>query len=102
MKRKSVPLCVLGGLVLVVAAVVWLCRDGAETIDRFETVSRPPKIHPDYADTVIPPNICPMNFVVDEPGEKYCVKISSKQGKAVEVFSRTPGVVIPVKPWQRP
>ncbi|HUW57334.1 MAG TPA: hypothetical protein VMZ92_11925 [Planctomycetota bacterium] len=99
-RRVSVyVLCVLGVLLVGVSAV-WLLRGDAETIDRFETVARPAKTHPDYADTVIPPNICPMNFVVDEPGEKYCVKLTSKQGKPVEVFSRSPGIVIPVKPWR--
>ena len=100
MKSRLVVGTVAGGLVLVLLSAVWLLRGDAETIDRFETVARPAKIHPDYADTVIPPNICPMNFVVDEPGEKYCVRITSKQGRPVEVFSRSPGIVIPVKPWR--
>ena len=46
---------------------------------------RQANIDPDYSGTVIPPNIAPLNFIVKEPGTRYYVKISSKEGKKIEI-----------------
>ena len=102
MNRKLVVAVLLCGLAALAALAVllWCLRDGAETIDKFETVGRPPRIHPDCADTVIPPNICPLNFVVKEPGGKHCVRISAERGKPIEVFSRSGEIAIPLGPWK--
>jgi len=37
-------------------------------IDEFNSVDRPAEIHPDYTDTVIPPNVAPLNFRIREKG----------------------------------
>jgi len=37
----------------------------------------PPTIRPDYSNSVIPPNIAPLNFTIADSGEKYAVVISS-------------------------
>ena len=42
---------------------------------------RLPRIRPDCAGIVIPPNIAPLNFVVDEPGVRYYVEIRSERGE---------------------
>ena len=68
-------------------------------IDQYSSIERPPKIHPDYCETVIPPNIAPMNFLVEESGSQYCVKIHSKKGRAIQIFSRSPKIMIPQKRW---
>lgn len=39
-----------------------------------------PAITPDYTGTVIPPNIAPMNFEVDIPGDEYVARVSGKEG----------------------
>ncbi|MCK4375219.1 MAG: PD40 domain-containing protein, partial [Candidatus Brocadiae bacterium] len=62
---------------------------------------RSPRIRPDYADTVIPSNIAPLNFCVEEPGTRYYVKISSARGEAIEVASAKPQIVIPLREWKR-
>ncbi len=60
-----------------------------------------PKIRPDYSATVIPPNIAPLNFVVQEPGTQYHVTIRSTSDKSIEVRSKGPGIVIPHRRWRR-
>ena len=36
----------------------------------------PPKIQPDYSNSVIPPNMAPLNFTIAESGEGFGVVIS--------------------------
>jgi len=62
-------------------------------------VDAQPRISPDYSGTVIPPNIAPLNFVVKEPGRRYCAEIRSARGEPIRVVSRSGGVVIPPRRW---
>lgn len=62
-------------------------------------VDRPPRIHPDYADAVIPPNLAPVNFLVRESGSRYLVRVRSQQGRPLDVTSRSGKIAIPEKPW---
>ncbi|NLF69268.1 MAG: cytochrome C biosynthesis protein [Candidatus Anammoximicrobium sp.] len=64
-------------------------------------LDRPPAIRPDYRDTVIPPNIAPLNFVVQEPGTECVVRIHAARGDAIELRTRNSQVVIPTGPWRR-
>jgi len=70
-----------------------------KNIDQYGSIDRPPKIHPNYCETVIPPNIAPLNFLVEESGSQYCVKIHSKKGRAIQIFSRSPKITIPQNRW---
>ena len=70
-------------------------------IEQWRSIDRLPGIRPDYCGTVLPPNIAPLNFRVLENGSHYFVKIYSKRGKAIEVFSRSPNINIPQKPWHK-
>ena len=70
-------------------------------IERYRSIARPPAIRPDYSNTVIPSNIAPLNFLIQEKAAQYCVKIHSKQGPPIEIFSRSPKIMIPAKPWRR-
>ncbi len=68
----------------------------AEYVD----VSRAPQIDPDYGGCTIPPNIAPLNFTVQEPGTRYCVRVSSAETEGFVVYSRTPGIVLPEREWR--
>ncbi len=61
---------------------------------------RPPKITPDYAGILLPPNIAPLNFAVNEPGVRFRVEISSTSGKALRIESRDGKIVIPGSSWR--
>ncbi len=63
-------------------------------------IDRSPLICPDYTNTAIPPNIAPLNFTVDEPGRRYYVRIYSDNGKDINIYSKKPQIVIPLKPWR--
>ena len=74
------------------------CRDKVSS--SVVEVPRLPKVAPDYVGIVIPPNIAPLNFVINEPGEKYQAKIYSVAGGTIEVISTSGEIVIPLRRWR--
>ncbi|MDZ7261586.1 MAG: hypothetical protein ONB05_05710 [candidate division KSB1 bacterium] len=64
-------------------------------------VARLPYIDPDYTNIVIPPNIAPLNFMIKEPGRGYYVNIYTTEGKNIEIFSRSPKIIIPQGRWKK-
>jgi hypothetical protein len=70
------------------------------TIKDYKEVSRPARIKPDYTNTVIPPNIAPMDFVVQEAGIEYQVRISSVHGDPIEINSPSGRMKIPLSGWK--
>jgi len=89
---------------LLIAAVLLNCaRQVNENliIKESNSVARQPVIDPDYASIVLPPNIAPTNFVIKEEGSDYYVQISSEKGKAIDIFSRSSLIRIPMKPWKK-
>ena len=102
MKKRAlywiVPLSILAVLGLCLA-VAW--PRAAVDFEAAVAVNRSARIRPDYRDTVLPPNIAPPNFLVDEPGTAYAVRIRAAQGEAIHVVSRTPRIAIPPSPWRR-
>lgn len=70
-------------------------------IEEFNSVDRPAGIHPDYTNTVIAPNIAPLNFLIREKGTKYFVRIYSEQGDGIDIYSRRPSIEIPIRRWRK-
>jgi len=58
------------------------------------------RINPDYTGITIPPNIAPLNFLVEEQGNGYLAKIYGEHGTGIELFSRSGEVVIPKGRWR--
>jgi hypothetical protein len=82
----------------ILSAVLTSC--GAPDVRNPLDAHRPPKIEPDYSDTVIPPNIAPLNFVIFEEARRYRVDVSGADGGSVVIRSKKPGVRIPLSPWR--
>ena len=59
-----------------------------------------PRIRPDYIGTVIPPNVAPLNFLVEEPGAEFRVRIHGTEGRDILISSRSPDIIIPLRPWR--
>lgn len=85
-------------LAVVTALFVGSCRD--EKPRSPAVVARYPRIKPDYAGIVIPPNIAPLNFVIDEPGDRYIARIHSASGEPIEIVGRTGEILIPQERWK--
>jgi len=84
---------------LITASLFCACHDKKVTITKFTTIDRPAKVQPDYAGCVIPPNIAPLNFVIQHDGSGYFVRIHSEKGSPIEIFSRKSTIMIPKQAW---
>jgi tetratricopeptide (TPR) repeat protein len=99
-KRRGLYL--VAGVGLAVAAVALLWPRGGDGPD-WKAVApgaHLPRVHPDIAGVTIPPNVAPLNFVVDEPGEAYAVRISGGSGDPVLWSDHSASVAIPPQPWR--
>ena len=94
-------LVVLGGAAALLGAPQCAPQAGRPPTTALASAGRAPRLRPDYADTVIPPNIAPLNFRVEEPGVRYYVRVHQGDGDAVEVMSHSPDIIIPPAPWSR-
>ncbi|MEN6425496.1 MAG: hypothetical protein ABFE13_09040 [Phycisphaerales bacterium] len=74
------------------------CRP--RTIEHYSEVAGEPNLSPDYAGTVIPANIAPLNFRILQDGRAYSVTIRSDAGQPIVVSSRTGQIRIPIRPWR--
>ncbi len=103
MNRPAIYAIISAGLVGA-AWIFWVfaAGPGGETeLESAESVSRPPRIMPDYRGTVIPPNIAPLNFLVEEPGTDYRVRIRGDRGETIDVTSANGTIEIPLRAWQQ-
>jgi len=98
MKKRNFIICI--GLFLIIGIGTALLFN-VEDMDQYTEIGRPPKIDPDYINTVIPPNIAPMNFIIKEPGTRYYVRISSSNGKEIRISSNNGKIIIPKKKWTK-
>lgn len=86
-------------VILLAGTVIFISKNRGASIDQYNSINQLPKIHPDYCDIVIPPNIAPLNFLIKEKGTQYYIKIYSTQGTAIEILSRIPKISIPEDSW---
>jgi hypothetical protein len=101
--RKRQLLSCLAVALLILAACGALSQKGPSIppSDECVAVRRPPVIDPDYLTVVIPPNIAPLNFRIEEPGCYYCVQIRSERGEPLRIASRSASIRIPARQWRR-
>ena len=86
---------------LIIFTLLCVFRGNEVSITQYNVINQPAKIRPDYTGTIIPPNIAPLNFFIQQDGSGYFVKIYSKKGKPIEIFSKTPGIRIPNQAWHK-
>ncbi|MGQ9619604.1 MAG: hypothetical protein ACUVTX_01295 [Bacteroidales bacterium] len=60
-----------------------------------------PEIVPDYTSVIIPPNIAPLNFVINEDGKRFFVTFCVDGGKPCVLTKRAKVIRIPVRKWKR-
>ena len=101
MKYKYRYIFMICAVVCVAAIIYVLTRNETVNIETYTDISSPPSIYPDYTDLVIPSNIAPMNFRIEQPGEKYYVRIYASDKQDIEIVSTKPEIIIPLKKWRK-
>jgi hypothetical protein len=66
-----------------------------------QVIGLKPSIEPDYSDVIIPPNIAPLNFKINEEGNTFWVKATSVNGIQVTVRPSRDIVRFPKKSWRK-
>ncbi len=87
-------------VLIAAAALCPGCKSSKPNLEDCTSVERQPAISPDYTRTTLPPNSAPTNFIIKEMASAYYVQISSENGENINIFSRTPSIRIPIKPWK--
>jgi hypothetical protein len=70
-------------------------------IGKYIENEKTPDIFPDYTSVVIPPNIAPLNFSVEDKGKKYYVTIYSDNSRGIKILSKSGKIVIPKRKWKK-
>ena len=102
MKRIRRKLAMITGLLGIASVVVCgsLHLRPASVPGEYILADHSVRISPDYRDCVAPPNIAPLNFVIQEEGSRFCVRIHAPKGDEIVVSSRSGKIVIPIKRWR--
>lgn len=85
-------------LLLFFVAVFTACNS---SVQEYSTEKTKISIDPDYTDIVLPSNIAPLNFKIQEKAEAYKIEISSLKGSAIQIHSKNGIVDIPIKKWKK-
>lgn len=89
------------GVIVVMSLLIGTLPARASAASAAAEVTRPPRLRPDYSGLVIPPNIAPLNFVVEEPATRHRVRFRGDRGTPIEVDGGPDGVIdIPLRPWR--
>ena len=86
-------------IILVFGVIVASCNNQKLPVN-FSEVEKEPVIFPDYSRVTIPPNIAPLNFTINEEGEKFAVGISSEKGDKIVVSGNDPDIRINIADWR--
>lgn len=89
MERKNIYMCMLAALLS--------CSDSVKVS---RTLDEMPVIFPDYNGVVIPPNIAPLNFALNDQDAGSCA-VFSFGGQQFEVKGEKGGFVIPPSKWKK-
>lgn len=101
LKSKNKSLFFIIAVFLLAFVLYQILQDNLSIVKgRINTIDRRPLIRPDYSEIVIPPNIAPLNFYINEPADGYYIKIYSKVGKEISIYSRWPSISMPIGRWR--
>ena len=89
MERKNVYICMLAALLS--------CSDSVKVS---RTLDAMPAIFPDYNGVVIPPNMAPLNFALDDQ-DAGSRAVFSFGGQQFEVKGENGSIVIPPSKWKK-
>ena len=84
-------------ILILTAISFWSCTHS--DMSNAPLIEQRARIYPDYADITVPPNIAPLNFRVDNEGDRFVINFTGENGYAFSL-STTKNVIIPIKKWR--
>ena len=100
MNKRKQYIIIFGSAVLLLFVVYLVLHKSKPDIKEYYTIDRLPQIYPDYTETVVPPNIAPLNFQINEEGKSFFIQIQAANGNPIEISSENSKVIIPIKQWK--
>ena len=74
-------------LAYVMLGILLMASCGKQSIPtKYSEENRTARIFPDYKGVVVPPNISPLNFMVQENADNYAVRLS-EGNNSIEVYT---------------
>jgi hypothetical protein len=68
--------------------------------ETLQATNRAPHIRPDYNNIVIPPNIAPLNFSIEEPGTAFQAHFTGANGGHFSIETKSSALEIPLNNWR--
>ncbi len=103
MEISSKPITyVLIGIISIILCLQDCANSANPITGGYTEIDRLPDIDPDYTGIVIPPNIAPLNFKINEEGSEFYIDIymSTKDSDHIRIRTRKSIVMIPIKRWK--
>jgi len=85
---------------ILIPGILLLSGCGSRNANETEA-GREPNIEPDYSGVTIPPNIAPLNFIINETGTGYSIEAVSSSGNKLLVRSSDGIVRFPERSWKK-
>jgi hypothetical protein len=101
MRRTPVLAAVVLAAAVAVAGLAHAFRGRPPEVGSAAAGGRPPRLRPDYSDTVFPPNIAAPSFVVEEEGTAYVVEVRGEHGEPIRTWNSDAGISLPLRAWRR-
>ncbi|MDX8340140.1 hypothetical protein SLH46_13155 [Draconibacterium sp. IB214405] len=90
----------LGNHSIYLICLLFICSCVSEPDGEVQTVPEAVTIYPDYTEVTIPINIAPLNFMVEEEGDAYYLKVSGEKSGSLAVSSRDGKFRFSEKKWK--
>lgn len=84
--------------VCIIAAVIISC---APKVNEYEEAGEYASIEPDFSGLTVPPDIAPLNFVINEKGDKYLVRLLAGGGSARSYYYRNNKIEFRAGEWKK-
>lgn len=100
-KIKKIYIIISGIFILSILIFVIISMLYTPVIRNFKQSIEFPKIFPDYSNIILPPNIAPVNFEIKEPGNRFLVKMYSKNKAGITLNLKKPIVRFSINSWRQ-
>ena len=86
---------------ILTSLLVFLIASCHSRIENYREVQRLPVIVPDYTNILVPPNIAPLNFRINEPGSEFEARIYVDKKKPYIIRNSSPSIQMNVTKWHQ-